>query len=264
LFLREPFDLLLENTQLLHLTPTAQALVAERQHFLEKIFFVLPWFSLASFASGLILAAFGLIQWRKLQSLRDKSEVLSLQKLELELTAMTPKQVEEKFEADVEQEPPRDSAAEVVSAAGEFRRVEHLVRDRLSACFGESYTLRANQRLGNAEYDVILESKTTDSPDVIIEIKYIRKGFHTGWLRDNIRRLVLANDYYVGRLKRSAKSLLLIVAAESAQLTDEHYEKMVGVVGRSIYSNTAWRIERLTESQVESLSCAAFKKLVFE
>lgn len=263
LFLREPFDLLLENTQLLHLTPTAQALVSERQHLLEEIFLAVPWFSLASFVSGLMLASIGLVQWRRRQSLRDKSEELSLQKLELELTAMTPQQVEEKLEANVEQQLRTAAPAEVASAASEFRRVEQAVRDRLSACLGDFYTVRANQRLGNAEYDAILEPKIKSTPDVIVDIKYIRKGFHSRWLRESVGRLVLANDYYVERLKRPAVSLLLIVTAEPAQLSDHDFERLkVAATEQLVNSRTTWRVERLSEAQIESLSCAAFGKLI--
>ena len=263
LFLREPFDLLLENTQLTHLTPTAQELVTERQHLLERIFWLVPWFSLTSFLSGLALTLVALFQWRKRQSLRDKTEELALQKLQIELTAMTPQQVEEKLVADVEQQLATAAPAEVVSAATEFRNVEQRVQDRLASCFGDSYKVRANQRLGNAEYDVILESRAINVPDVIIEVKYIRKGFHSGWLRDNLNRLILANDYYVERLKRNAVSLLLIVTAESAQpLSDDSFEKMRLKVQSAIHSKTIWRLERLPEMDVASLSCADFKKLI--
>ena len=264
LFLREPFDLLLENTQLAHLTPTAQTLVTERQHLLETIFWAVPRFSLASFISGLTLSLVALVQWRKRQSLRDETEELELQKLRLELTGMTPEQVEEKLVADVEQQLGTASHGEVVSVTTDFRKVEQQVRDRLVGCFGDSYTVRANQRLGNAEYDVILESKTINTTDVIIEIKYIQKNFHFGWLRENVSRLILANDYYVERLKRSAVSLLLVVTAESAQLSDDSFKKMkLGVLTRSIYSKTTWRVERLSETEITSLSCAAYKKLIF-
>src|SRR5258708_37724724 len=78
LFLREPFDLLLENAQPLRLTPTAQVLIAERQHLLARVFWVVPWFSLASFVSGFTLALVALFQWRARQSLRDKTEELEL------------------------------------------------------------------------------------------------------------------------------------------------------------------------------------------
>ncbi len=241
----------------------AQALVAERQHLLEKVFLALPWFSLASFLSGLTLASRALFQWRKRQSLRDKAEELEVQKLERELTAMTPQQVDEKLKADIEEQLRTALPDEVASATTQFRIVEQRVRDRISGCLSELYIVRANQRLANAEYDVVLESRTKDSPDVIVEIKYIRKGFHSGWLRESVSRLVLANDYYAEKLKRNVISSLLVVTAESAQVSIDGFDNVKRhVLQLSMFSRTALRVERVTETEITSLSCAALKKMI--
>jgi hypothetical protein len=260
LFLRESFDLLLDSNQLLHLTSTAQIILGERQHLLASIFRIVPWVSGSTFLIGISLAVNGLYQWRKRQAVRDQSEELGLEKLKRELIAMSPQQVTAKLEADVEQE--RESTAppaELVSSAKHNREIELLLQQRMSDCFNNSNKLRANQRLGSAELDVVLESRNSEQPDVIVEIKYIRRGFQFGWMRESVSRLVLATDLYTERLKRKAVPLLLIITAETVKLSESDFARMRQGLPQLIYC----RVERLEESKISAISCADLRRLIF-
>ena len=50
-----------------------------------------------------------------------------------------------------------------------------------------------NQRIKSAEYDVVLQSQKESLPDVIFEIKYV-KGFRINWVRESVKRLILATE----------------------------------------------------------------------
>ena len=265
LFLREPFDLLLDSGQLARLTPSAQIIIADRQHLVERIFRLIPWITGSTFLAGISLAVIGLYQWRRRQVVRDQSEELGVAKLRLELTAMSPQQVTAKLEADIEQE--RGTAqprTELVASTKHFRQIEQELRERMLGCFSNSYRLRANQRLGSAEYDVVLESKDIGQPDVVIEIKYIRHGFQYGWMRESVSRLILANDLYGERLKRKSVPLLLIITAKSVEMSDSDFAQMRQRLPElSVYSETGCRVERLRESEIPSISCEDLRHLIF-
>jgi len=265
LFLREPFDLLLDSNQLARLTPSAQAIIAEREHFLATIFHLVPWISGAQFVAGTFLVIAGLAKWRERQILRDRSEELSVKKQELELTSMPAEEVNAKLEADVEQDrgsevPPK----ELNSSVDRIRNVEIALRERLTACFGNSHSVLANKRLGTAEFDLILSAHNSDGPDVVIEIKYIRQGFKHGWLREAIGRLVVSNQLYTQHVRRKGLPLLIIVLAETAQLSEADLMRMRRQLPQSLtYPDPNYRIELLREADLQSIGCEDLRRLVF-
>jgi len=265
LFLREPFDLLLDSNQLARLTPSAQAIIIERQHFLARIIHLVPWFSGVLLVAGVSLATVGLSKWHRRQILRDRSEELGVKKQELELTAMSPDEVNAKLEADAEQEQqPQLPPQELVSSTNRILNVEIALRERLIACLGNSHSVLSNQRLGSAQFDLILSSRSSGQPDVIIEIKYIRQGFGEGWLREIVGRLVLSNELYKQHLRRDALPLLIIIPSESAQLSKADFSRMRQRLPKSIMQpDGSCRVELLPEANIDSISCDDLKKLIF-
>jgi hypothetical protein len=54
LFLREPFDLMVEASRLGQLTPTAQHIVSVRQTYLFRLLPIVPWFSFSVLVMGVV------------------------------------------------------------------------------------------------------------------------------------------------------------------------------------------------------------------
>jgi len=104
LFLREPFDLMIEASRLSRLTPAAQQVVLLRQTYLLRLLPVIPWFSFSLLAVGAGAISIGLKKWYDRQTLRDTSEDLGVQKQQQELRNMTTQEVREKADADVQTE----------------------------------------------------------------------------------------------------------------------------------------------------------------
>jgi hypothetical protein len=262
LFLREHFDLLVDSAQLAHLTPAAQAIVADRQLLVQRIFRYIPWISIATSLVGLFLAGFGLRQWWARQGVRDETEELGLAKLKMELTTMSPQQVTARLEADAEQLlGPTETRTELVASTKQIRDIEQELYKRISTCFRHSHFARANQRLGNAEYDIILESNEKKDSDILIEVKYIRRGFQSGWMRESVGRLMLANDLYMERLKRKSSPLLLIVTAEAVEISTSQFADMRRKLPQVM--DTKCRVERLRESELATISCDTLESVIF-
>jgi hypothetical protein len=101
----------------------------------------------------------GLKKWYNRQTLRDTSEDLGVRKQQQELRHMTTQEVKEKADADV-QAAVGSVAGGLVhdpNAATHLRAIEGVFHRRVRECFGASYRLLENQRLGTAEYDAILQ-----------------------------------------------------------------------------------------------------------
>jgi hypothetical protein len=221
MFLREPFDLAIEVSKIAMLTPDAQNTIHMRQHLIAAIFHYLPEASGSMAAAGAFLIVYGLLAWRSRQSVRDKSEDLQNQKLDRELQAMSPEQIETKAKSDVIEDDgleqglvPLQSQPEAYSSlANSALAVEQALLGRISSCLGSSMKVMTNQRLGNVEFDAIIRAKTTER--IILEIKYIRKGFNRGWLSETISNLSTRMALYAKTFDESPSGLLVVIIATS-------------------------------------------------
>lgn len=256
-FLREPFDLLLQTSKIALLTPEAQRLIYKRQHLVDVIVDIVPWISVALAVAGGFLTGFGLIKWRYRQTVRDRGEDLDVQKKDKELHNMSREEVENKARDDaesLEEQPLRALIAEAPSPTNVYLAVETAVLSRLRACYGSD--IQCNQRLGRVEFDAIV--RTADSERVIIEIKYIRKGFHKGWLTESLNGLAARTQLYSNTFSRNARGVLLIVlGAESRQsltpLIAETSERIQSTSSSVRFSNL--RISTLREAEIATISC---------
>lgn len=262
-FLREPFDLLLEASKIALLTPEAQGLIHKRQHLLDVIVYIVPWISGALAIAGAFLTGFGLLKWRHRQTVRDRGEDLDVQKKDKELQSMSWAEVEKKARDDaesLEEQPLRGLTTEPTSPTNAYLAVETALLSHLRECYGPN--IKCNQRLGRVEFDAIV--RTGDSERVIIEIKYIRKGFHQGWLTESLNGLAARTQLYSNTFSRSARGVLLIVlGAESRQslapLISETSERM-----RSTPSTrfNDLRISTLREADIATISCHEISNLL--
>ena len=91
-----------------------------------------------------------------------------------------------------------------------------------------------NQTLGTAEYDAILQAQRSTDPDVVIEIKYIRRGFKSAWLRESAMRIALADQLYEARLKRHSVPLLIVIFSEEGASQQSEFQRPVVFKRKSI------------------------------
>jgi hypothetical protein len=268
MFLREPFDLAIEASKLPLLTADSQNIIHARQHVIAVIVGALPKVSIGLAVAGTLLTGFGLIGWHSRQSVRDKSEDLAAKKLEEELKAMSPAQIEEKAKNEVEDveqaadEPvAKFSALLAPSLLSSALAVEQAVQDKLRSAFGSIGTVMSNQRLGNAEFDAIIRAKGA-SP-IIVELKYIRKGFNRGWLISTISNLTLRMAIYTKTFSEYASGFLLVVIAT----TDSPLARKVTELEREIRLAQPTllndiRVRTIYEAQIATISDESLRHLV--
>jgi len=264
LFLREPFDLAIEGSKIALLTPDAQNVLRERQHLIAAIITLIPFASVGLGLAGLAVTGFGLFRWHERQSIRDRGEDLGVQKLTKELEQMSPEEVKAKAQIEIEstEEAPQVVAnGESSAPVNRLLAVEAAVVQRFSECLGPSLKVMYNQRLGDVEYDAIIRLKPNRR--VILEIKYIQRGFRHGWLTESINNLAAKTTLYSNTFSRNATGVLLIVLAAGAQpltrrVTDFSQQLRTSQPAR--FSNL--RIHAIDEAVISTISCNQLKAIL--
>ena len=277
LFLREPFDLLQTESGISQLTPLAQEVISTRQATVQSILSFIPIFSIVSFLLGLAGTVIGSVMWyRKTQLPIDKLAELNIKALERQLTVPSQQEIkiqrEEEIKAQLEAESPvaleQEPAPEledllkpsnVSSMVANAYRIEERVVELLESCFGDTYSVFPERRLGPIPFDIVMASKTS-KPDYIFEIKYIRKGFKYSWLRDNAQKIIYARYSYEQETKRAAISVLFIVGQETMTPSPSEVAKYIDRVQIEMLDlNSQVLIVFCTETEFYEMDCAKLK-----
>lgn len=272
LFLRESFDLLVDKDTIAKLTPLAQSILENRQSLLQITINLVPAFSIGTFIFGLLTLLVGGMNWlNRTQKILDKVNELNLKILEQQLSSMTPEearaQKEEEVKAQIEEyveAPAERSTLEPDTLGGLVQsayRVEKQLSDSLKRCFGTSHTVLTERQLGAATLDVVLLARKEPDKDYIFEVKYIRKGFKYNWLRDNVEKVIYANQLYESEMKRKSVPVLFVVGPEDmSQETKGGYRQRIQkeITAR----NSHVLIVLVTELELNSLDCNGLKNML--
>jgi len=221
LFLKEPFDLFKTTTELNAVTEVAREAIITRQKSVAFILRFIPWFSGIGILCGVVLIYIGLKRWYVNQLLLDEQAKIEVEIKKQSLRDATKDEVSQSaardFEAVESQEQKnsenRFSAFEVI-----YDQIEQKVANRFQDVYASKYVLERNKMIGGIEIDLLLRGKSMLAKDVIIEIKYIRRGFNFGWLREAFLKNIYAKNIYAQLTNRLPNTILLII-------TDFHGEQ---------------------------------------
>ena len=271
LFLREPFDLNVDTSKLRTLTPIAQSAVMHRQLLVAHVLPWLPWFPLVVAILGLALATWGLERWHGRQKIRDRGEDAATKKAEHELRQMSTKEVEARARQELEsvEEPsqaigPAEHVPAPVNSVNAYLRAERALYAKVSDCLGPNVHVETNMRAGNVEYDAIVRLGSGER--VILEIKYIRKGFNYGWLAESVQGLTAKTALYAAKFARTShvRSVLIIVLASRNDIFVEKIEQFKRrLLSDRRRSSSDVKIHCLAEDDIAALTCHQVR-LMFE
>jgi hypothetical protein len=274
-FLREPFDLLIEPTQMEKLTVSARSLIAHRQALVAFVIRLVPICSLLLLSLGVFLVFRGLREWKNIQRWLDQEQQLKVTKLGREIRQMTPVEIRESADAEVAEseivETPDPSPeplehpikpAERKTAVEHYLAIERLLLQKIKDCLKDDYGVFEKRRLGKVEYDLILASDSRDNLDLVIEIKFAAKNFGRQWVIDNVVKTIMATELYAGATKRNAIPVILFVSPQ-ALLQRKNYEDYVSLAHReSRRVNSDLVIRFIAEEDLESMSCTHVRDLI--
>jgi len=263
LFLREPFDLAIDASKLKTLTPVAQSAVMHRQGIVAGILPFFPWVSGVLASLGLVLVIWGLLRWHKRQQIRDRGEEAATKKAEHELQQMTTKEVEAKARQElesVEEEPQQPQAVEPVSApVSAFLDAERALYARMKECLGPNAQMMTHRRTRDVEYDAVLLLRSGER--VIVEVKYIRKGFNQGWLAESVKELTAKTALYASRFSTASRAVLIVILASPNSIFVEKLEKFKERLRADRPRSMDVKIHCIAENEIPALTCQQVREM---
>lgn len=261
LVLSEPFDLLVTSAQLRELTPDARELILRRQSSTSLLVGVIPWVSGVLAVAGILFVVVGLRHWRRRQGTADEEQDLRAEKLRKELQAMSADEVEQRTEHEVasrEADPLVEIDARVVS---EYRQAEIQVAVAFEKCLGgpTGHIVLRDRRIGQAQYDLVVQQRSGDGVDLVVEVKFIRKGFHFGWLSEVARRVAVSAQAYGGLLRPSAGALL-VIGVPPELLKEERLTLYVELLAKLGLREPGFRLQYIDSSRLDALTCETIEE----
>jgi hypothetical protein len=137
LFLNVQQDLLVPQSTLARLTPTARAALVRRQGYLSLGTIMLPWFVLIGLLGGIGLSAYGLVGWAKRQKVIDEREDIGLHKEQFELRQLTETEKEDKLDRDAKESASEASSTPAVAPPENLTNVRNEISTLEQALLGK-------------------------------------------------------------------------------------------------------------------------------
>jgi hypothetical protein len=229
-YLSEDFGLYLEEEKIKLFSLQIQNLILKKQQFVELIQDLIPYTSIGLSISGLFLLTIGLVRWFKRQSNIDKKENLELFKLELEINKLTPEEKRGKAEIEMEIEETSEiqshthtlSSSTKEEAVNNYLRIEERLVKHFKENKGESFGILDNVKVaGRFWVDIILEAKTREFSDKIIEVKYANKEISNTIITDALTNLDQTSKLYHFFYDRKVVSVLILVFSNKLALPED-------------------------------------------
>ena len=267
LFLHEPFDLAIDESKLKTLTPIARGAMTHRQEIAAGILPWLPWASALLAIFGFGLTIWGLAMWYPRQRVRDRGEEATTKKVEQELRQMTEQEIKAKAFQELESVEEESQQPQVVapvptlaSALDAYLDAERALFARMNECLGPDAHIQTNQRVGNIEYDAIVRL----GPDewVIVEVKYIRKGFNSGFLAEAVNGLTARTALYASRFAASSRAVLVIILASPNSIFVEKIENLKARLRIDRPQLASVGIHCITKDGIPGLTCQQVRKML--
>ena len=263
LYLKEDFGLYIEQSKIDEMQEPIKALISNKQKQVIKFQSFIPWISLSFLLLGLTSTLVGLVRWFKRQSKIDEKFDKELQKLDLEITSLTPEEKEEKAKQEVDEIESVDKQATAttvpkVSNHSAYVKAYMDIEKGLTNVFenykSPNFDVLSQQRIGNRyEVDILLQAKTKRFLDRIVEIKYFRNRLSLKIIRDTIYRLNTQISFYNQASNRRVVPVLLIVYSKETTTAEDILKFQNRIIDESqdIPNLDKLKIEFIEEKKVD-------------
>jgi hypothetical protein len=269
LFLKEPFDLFKTQNEISTLTSVAKETVGKRQELALSIINFLPAFSITGISLGFLMGGFGLNRWHKNQQIIDEQTRIELELSKQSLRDATLDEVDAKREQELDEtlqqassegdDISRFSRSEIASDAF---NVERSLVTKLKNIYGNKYEILTEKIVNGAYIDITLRGRGSFTKDFLIELKYIRKGFNYGWLKEVALKLRQISILYAQAENRIPNTILIIVSKPDVW-NNPKYLSFLRKLGEDMSHRAAkHRVIYLTNEEIENLSSEKFQEKV--
>jgi len=276
-YLKENFDLQIEQAKIKVLTITAQEIINVKQSFALKLINVIPYLSISSISIGIVFLTCGGYKWKKKQNIEDEKineEILKLKKenrkadYDFDILKKGEKisqaDVIKSKESEIENEQPNIPPNEKIASAQSYYLLENLISEKLKKEYSHKYNVLTNYRINRRDYDVILTSIDNNynknrinlSKDIIVEIKYTTKQITKKYVLDTLTRVAESIKTYPTAV---TNPVIIFVRANSDQFFDENKIKKEIIEEWSEKTIRKWNIVFTT---IQDISALEFKNIL--
>lgn len=261
LFLKEPFDLFRSEAELKTVTQVARDTIQNRQEAVAFVLRFIPWFSLVAFVCGVAFIYIGLKRWLANQVLLDEQTKIEVELKKTALRDATKDEIEASNErkADEQEAVPRATPPNRKINGAIYAEIEAKVTHRLQEIYHKKFDVEANKMIGGVELDVLLRGRSMLTKDYIIEVKYIRRGFNYGWLKESFLKSIYARTIYSQLTKRFPNSVLLIVLDQEAGAVEKYSSLVTRIKDEALGRKGKDVIALLRKEELDSLSGEALQ-----
>jgi hypothetical protein len=277
LLVNNPVDSL-SDSEFAALQESSKILLVQRQQLLTFLTSHVFWVSGLLIALGLFLTIAGFKMWWGKQKQVDFHDLLKRQIDEKNLQQMSQGEIRAKAlkeaEADLEAEAPKenldpnlegykDEVAKLTASIGlryQYLGIDMRLADKLSECLPAKAVLRRNRKIGNAEFDMVIDFGNQDFPNTVIEVKYIKKGFKFNWFQETVNKLVLLSQIYSDEISQISNGILIIVLAD---IKDRfiNYQYYYQKIGKDLPDNIS--ICFIGEEDIQTFPCNGIWEKLF-
>lgn len=256
LFLKEPFDLFRSEAELKTVTQVARDAIQNRQEAVAFVLRFIPWFSAVAFACGVAFIYIGLKRWLANQVLLDEQTRIEVELKKTALRDATKDEIEASNDrkADEQEAVPRATPKNRKINGAIYADIEAKVTRRLQEIYHKKFDVEANKMIGGVELDVLLRGKAMLTKDYIIEVKYIRRGFNYGWLKESFLKSIYARTIYSQLTNRLPNSVLLIVLDQEAGAVEKYSSLVTRIKDEALGRKGKDVIALLRKEELDSLS----------
>jgi len=239
-YLKENFDLQIEQEKIKGFTITAQKILNAKQSFALNLINVIPYLSIFSISIGTVFLSIGGYKWKNKQNIEDEKINEEISKLKKENRKadydfdilkkgekIPQEEVIKNKEIEIEIEQPNISSIEKTVSAQSYYLLENLISEKLRKEYSNKYNVLTNYKINNQEYDVILTSIDNNisktglnlSKDIIVEIKYTSRQINKRYVLDTLTRVAELIKRYPTAI---TNPVIIFVRTNSEQSFDEN------------------------------------------
>lgn len=210
LFLKEKFDFPLVSDVLCKDAELSCKIINMKKTLVYYILSLTPWISTTFFLTGGIVIVYGIRKWKANQLLLDEQAKIEFDIKKASFRSSTDDEIIIKQEQEIIEFESKDlSRSSYFEGVKAYTYIEKKVQEKLVSSYGE-YEIERNMRLADTSIDYIIKRKRLQK-DFLIELKYIRKGFNYGWLKESFLRNIYKRNMYKQFRDKKAISLLLVL-----------------------------------------------------
>lgn len=227
LFLKEDFGVMLSEKEQKSLTIEAKKIYEHKNNVILTLQTKLPWISGILVFFGVFSIICGLYRWFDRQAILDKKLILENDKLEKEISALTPQQKIDKATQELQEieltkeienltQSINDATLKIKGIESnsvlKYLDIESKMVDRFIEYKSPNFKILSNQKLGRFDIDLLMKSKDNNKySDRIVEIKYNANNVSRSYLNSVVLRLSSLIDFYQDSYNRNVVPVLIIV-----------------------------------------------------